>query len=81
MGSFQAPRHGGLVFGNGFAQIAEMPVLYGGYRTSSAHARAKGIAPNLAMLRHSKPHGAPYGGIAEIGPVLQSREHPSITLC
>ena len=34
---------------------AETPPLYRGYRTSSAHARARSIAPNLAMLKHPKP--------------------------
>ena len=33
--------------------MAEMSLLSGRYRTSRAHARAGGIAPSLAMLRHS----------------------------
>ena len=37
---------------------------YGEYRTSSAH--AKGITPNVFMLRHPRPHSVGYGGIAEI---------------
>ena len=39
-----------------------------GYRSSGAHARGRGIAPNRSMLRHPKPHIAGYagGGIAEI---------------
>ena len=32
-----------------------LPDVRGGYRTSSAHASSRGIAPTLAMLRHSKP--------------------------
>ena len=39
------------------ARIAEAPLLYKGYCTSSAHARARGIAPTLAVLRHSKGCG------------------------
>ena len=40
--------------------------LLRGYRTSSAHARRRGIIPNLCTLRHPKPHSSRSGGIAEI---------------
>ena len=56
------------------ASIAEIPLLRGGYRTSTSHAlqggnaqkRGRGYRTQLAMLRHQKPHSGQYGGIAEI---------------
>ena len=49
------------------AGIAEMRLLYKGYRTSSVpQVRMLGVAPNLAMLRHSQTHSVQQGGIAEI---------------
>ena len=53
------------------ASIAEIPLLQGGCRISSAHAGGGGIAPNFFMLRHPRPHSAGYGGIAAI--VLRQR--------
>ena len=63
-----------LVFIGYRASIAEIPLLRGGYRTSTSHAlqggnaqkRGRGYRTQLAMLRHQKPHSAQYGGIAEI---------------
>ena len=48
------------------ASIAEIPLLRGGYRTSTLHAfqagnaqkRGRGYRTQLAMLRHQKPHSA-----------------------
>ena len=42
------------LFSNGIAQnIADIHLLHGEHRTSSAHARERSIAHNLAMLKHS----------------------------
>ena len=48
------------------ASIAEIPLLRGGYRTSTSHAlqggnaqkRGRGYRTQVAMLRHQKPHSA-----------------------
>ena len=55
-----------LVFKGYRAIIAEIPLLRGGYRTSTLHAlqggnaqkRGRGYRTRLAMLRHQKPHSA-----------------------
>ena len=55
-----------LVFIGYRASIAEIPLLRGGYRTSTSHAlqggnaqkRGRGYRTQLAMLRHQKPHSA-----------------------
>ena len=55
-----------LVFLGYRASIAEIPLLRGGYRTSTLHAlqggnaqkRGRGYRTQLAMLRHQKPHSA-----------------------
>ena len=55
-----------LVFIGYRASIAEIPLLRGGYRTSTSHApqggntqkRGRGYCTQLAMLRHQKPHSA-----------------------
>ena len=55
-----------LVFIGYRASIAEIPLLRGGYRTSTLHGlqlgnaqkRARGYRAQLAMLRHQKPHSA-----------------------
>ena len=55
-----------LVFIGYRAGIAEIPLLRGGYRTSTSHAlqggnaqkKERGYRTQLAMLRHQKPHSA-----------------------
>ena len=55
-----------LVFIGYRASIAEIPLLRGGYRTSTLHGlqlgnaqrRGRGYRAQLAMLRHQKPHSA-----------------------
>ena len=56
------------------ASIAEIPPLWGGYRTSTLHAlqggnarkRGRGYRTQLAMLRHQRPIARNRGGFAEI---------------
>ena len=63
-----------LVFTGYRASIAEIPLLRGGYRTSTSHAlqggkaqkKGRGYRTQWAMLRHQKPHSTRQGGIAEI---------------
>ena len=49
------------------ASIAEIPLFYWCIAPPSAHARARGIAPNLFMFRHHNPISRDMGvGIAQI---------------
>ena len=49
------------IFSSGIARVSLIAPFVQGHRTSRAHARGRGIAPNLIIVRHPEPHSTGCG--------------------